>query len=149
MKPPSGRKRERGSSLVEFSVSFALLFAIFTGVFQFGHSFYLYHRLESAVRGAARHASMRTYDSASATPSEQWVTAVKNMAVYGNPDGTGQPIVAGFTRANVNVAMTFLGGVPGRVAVRVTNYRIDAMFTSYTMQKPEATFQYMGRYAPE
>jgi hypothetical protein len=71
------------------------------------------------------------------------------MAVYGNPDGTGQPIVAGFTRANVNVAMTFLEGVPGRVAVGVTDYRIDGMFASFTMQKPVATFQYMGRYAPD
>ena len=84
-------RRERGNTLVEFALSFALLFTVFTGVFRFGYVYYLYNRLESSVRGGARYGSLRAYDSATATPSGGYQTAVQNMAVYGNPKIVNYP----------------------------------------------------------
>ncbi len=64
-----GRRAERGNAMIEFALSFGLLFAVFSGVFQFGYALYVYNSLESAVRAGARYASQRTYDSATAPPT--------------------------------------------------------------------------------
>jgi len=148
--PPGGtRRRERGSTLVEFALSFALLFAVFTGVFRFGYVYYLYNRLESSVRGGARYASLRVYDSATATPSGGYQAAVQNMAVYGNPDGAGQPAAPGLTTEKISVTIGMERNVPRQVTLEVTDLRIDAVFASFTLNgKPKITFPYMGRFAP-
>jgi Flp pilus assembly protein TadG len=139
----------RGSAAIEFALSFAFLFSVFTGVFQFGYAFYQYNALESAVRGGARHASLRTYDSSTETPSAAYLAAVRNMVVYGDPNGGVQPVARGLTPARVTVTMTFERSVPRRVAVAITNYTIDAVFTSMSLNgKPKATFLYVGRWAP-
>ena len=49
-------KRERGNALIEFALSFFLLFAMFAGIFQFAYSFYVYNALVTAVREGARRA---------------------------------------------------------------------------------------------
>lgn len=139
----------RGSATIEFALSFAFLFSIFTGVFQFGYSYFAYNTLESAVRAAGRYASLHTYDSPTDTPSDAYLADVRNVAVYGNPAGAGQPVAPGLTPANVNVVMVMDRNVPYRVRVSITNYRIDAVFTSLTLNgKPSAAFQFLGRYAP-
>ncbi len=142
-------RRERGNTLVEFALSFALLFTVFTGVFRFGYVYYLYNRLESSVRGGARYGSLRAYDSATATPSGGYQTAVQNMAVYGNPDGAGQPAVPGLTSEKISVTIGMERNVPRQVTLAVTNLQIDAVFASFTLNdKPKITFPYMGRFAP-
>ena len=153
MSPSSGTASAsnplRGSATIEFALSFAVLFSVFTGVFQFGYAFYQYNSLESAVRGGARYASLRTYDSSTATPSAAYLAAVRNMVVYGDPNGGAQPIARGLTPAKVTVTMTFERSIPRRVAVAITNYTIDAVFTSTSLNgKPKATFLYVGRWAP-
>jgi len=150
MRPPAQtRGAEKGSATIEFALSFAFLFAVFTGVFQFGYAFYQYNYLESAVRAGARYASLRAYDSATSTPSAAYLTAVQNMVVYGSPSGGGQPVTRGITPANVSVTVTMERNVPRRVAVFIVNYQIDAVFTSMSLNgKPKTTFPYLGRYAP-
>jgi Flp pilus assembly protein TadG len=143
------QRGERGNAMVEFALSFGLLFAVFAGVFQFGYAFYVYNTLESAVRAGARYASLRTYDSATSTPSAAYLTAVRNMAVYGNPSGGTQPVAPGLTPEKVTLTVTMEKNVPVRVAVGITNYTIDAVVRSFTLtSKPRATFPYMGRFAP-
>lgn len=135
-----GRRGERGNAMIEFALSFGLLFTVFGGVFQFGYAFYVYNTLESAVRSGARYASLRTYDSA-------YLTAVRNMVVYGNPAGGGQSVAPGLTPANVTVTPNH--NVPTLVVVGITNYKIDGVLRSFTLtNKPQATFPYMGRWAP-
>ena len=54
------------------------MFAIFSGIFQFAYSFYVYNTLVVAVREGARYASIKPYDStttqrpASRTPCGTW-----------------------------------------------------------------------------
>ena len=135
--------------MIEFALSFSLLFAVFSGVFQFGYAFYVYNSLESAVRSGARYASLRTYDSATATPSAAYLTAVRNMAVYGDPAGAGQSVARGLAPAHVTVAVTMANGVPTLVAVGITNYTINGVLRSFTLtSKPKAAFPFMGRFAP-
>ena len=135
--------------MIEFALSFSLLFAVFSGVFQFGYAFYVYNSLESAVRSGVRYASLRTYDSATATPSAAYLTAVRNMVVYADPAGVGQSVARGLTPANVTLSVTMDHGVPALVAVGITNYTISAVVRSFTLtNKPNAAFPYMGRFAP-
>jgi Flp pilus assembly protein TadG len=144
-----GRRGERGNAMVEFALSFGLLFSVFGGVFQFGYAFYVYNTLESAIRSGARYASLRTYDSATATPSAAFLTAVQNMVVYGNPAGGGQSVALGLTPANVTLTVTMANKVPAAVAVGITNYTINGVVRSFTLKsKPKAAFPYMGRWAP-
>src|SRR5690349_6943876 len=75
---------ERGEALIEFALSFFLIFAIFSGIFQFGYTFYVYNSLVNAVREGARYASIKPYDSTTTTPSSAFQTAVQNMVVYGD-----------------------------------------------------------------
>jgi len=147
--PLQHRQRERGNVTIEFALSFAFLFAVFTGVFRFGYAFYQYNHLENAVRGGARYASVRTYDSATSTPSAAYLTAVRNMVRYGNPAGGATPIAPGLTADKVSVTVTMDRNVPHRVTVAIVNYQIDAVFTSFTLNnKPKVSFRYLGRFAP-
>ena len=144
-----GRHAERGNAMIEFALSFGLLFAVFSGVFQFGYALYVYNALESAVRAGVRYASLRTYDSATATPSSAYLTGVRNVVVYGNPAGGGQSVARGLTPAHVTLTVTFDHNVPALVAVGITNYTISAVVRSFTLtNKPNAAFPYMGRFAP-
>ena len=143
------RHAQRGDAIIEFALSFAFLFSIFTGVFQFGYAFYQYNYLENAVRGGARYASLRAYDSATSTPSAAYLTAVRNMVLYGDPSGGAQPVTPGLTADKVTVTMTFERNVPRRVTVAISNYQIDAVFTRLTLSnKPKVSFPFLGRYAP-
>ena len=148
-------KRERGNALIEFALSFFLLFAMFAGIFQFAYSFYVYNALVTAVREGARYASLKPYDSITTTPTSAFQTAVQNMVVYGdaNPAQGTPPVVAGLTGSNVVVAPT--GGASGtltaptQISVSITNFKVDAVFGSWTLtNKPNATFPYTGILTP-
>lgn len=142
------RNGRRGNSAIEFAVSFSLLFSVFTGTFQFGYTFFLYNRLESAVRDGARYASMRAYDSSTSNPSAAFQAAVKNTVVYGNSAGGGQPVVPGLATGHVKLDVTMVNGVPDQVAVSLNGYRLDALFTAFNLSgRPAAAFPYLGRYA--
>jgi Flp pilus assembly protein TadG len=152
-KPAS--KRERGNALIEFALSFFLLFAVFSGIFHFAYSFYVYNALVTAVREGARYASLKPYDSTTTTPSSTFQTAVQNMVVYGdaNPVHGAAPVVAGLTNGNVAVVPTGGGTgtltAPTQMSVSITNFKVDSVFGSWTLiNKPNATFPYTGILTP-
>lgn len=143
------RRERRGNALVEFALSFGLLFAVFAGVFQFGYTYYVYNILLSAVRGGARYASVRVYDSGTSTPSSAYLTAVRNTVVYGNPSGSGQALAPGLTPQNVSVTVDMEKNVPARITVAISSYTVDSVVQSFTLtNKPKLTFPFTGRFAP-
>ena len=92
---------------------------------------------------------MRSYDSVNDTPSSAYSTSVKNMVVYGNPDGTGQPVSRGLKISNVQVQPNMNGAAPESITVQIAGYKIDAVFTTFTFNgKPSMTFPYTGTAAP-
>ena len=142
-------KSRRGNAMVEFALSATVLFPLFAGAFQFGYTFYVYNNLNTAIRGGARYASLRSYDSATGKPSIGFSTAVKNMVVYGNAAGTGQPVAPDLTVDNVQVSPVMSGAVPGAMTVQIAGYTIDSVFTKFTFNaKPSVTFPYTGTPAP-
>lgn len=142
------RNKRRGSALIEFALTFVVLFPLVTGIFQFGYCFFNYMALKNAVREGARYASLRTYDSNSSTYTSAFGGAVRNVVVYGNPGGGTVPSTPGLTTANIALTVTFRSGIPKSVTVSIVNYSLPAVFTTFILNKPSSTFPYTGRYAP-
>jgi len=156
VKLAASRSRERGDALIEFALSFFLIFAVFAGIFQFAYSFYVYNTLVTAVREGARYASIKPYDSTTTTPSNSFLTAVQNMVVYrdANPAQGATPVVAGLQLSNVALVVTGgpTGGTltaPTQMTVSITGFAVDAVFSTWNISgKPNCTFPYTGILTP-
>jgi len=134
--------------MVEFAIGAGVLVAVFTGVFEFGYAFYVYNNLLAAVDNGARYAAYRTYDSNTTTPSSAFSTAVKNMVVYGQPAAGTKAIAPGLTASNVTVTPIFNNSVPTAMQVSLSGYSLNAVFKTFTLDKPVATYPFLGVYAP-
>jgi Flp pilus assembly protein TadG len=141
----ANKKSERGNALLEFALGFAVLWALFAGLYQFGYSFYVYNQAMTSVENAAELGAKMTYDTAN--PSN-FTTAVTNMVLYGNTTAGTSPILPGLTRSNVSVNLNLQNSIPSDVTVSISNYSVDCLFTKFTFNgKPRATAVYMGQIA--
>lgn len=136
------RERQKGSVIVEFSIAATIMLLLMCGIVQIGYAFLGYERLTNAVHAGARYASIRTYDSASSTPSSSFSTAVKNVVIYGDPGGTGIPVMPGLTASNIDLTVVFINNIPNQVKVSIVNYQLGAYAVN---NKPFAIFPYVGR----
>jgi Flp pilus assembly protein TadG len=155
MKRGHRSSRERGEALIEFALSFFLIFAAFSGIFRFAYSFYCYNTLVAAVREGARYASLKPYDSTTTTPSATFLTAVQNMVLYAdaNPPNGTKRVVPGIQPSNVTLTVTGGGTgtltVPSQMTVSITGFSIDAVFGTWNLNgKPNCTFPYTGILTP-
>jgi Flp pilus assembly protein TadG len=149
------KSAQRGNVIVEFAVSFSLIFSVMAGIFQFGYAFYGYNVMVNAVRDGARYASNYPYSSTTTTPDATYLANVQNMVVYGTPQpgANSQPVLAGLKTANVQVTMTAgnPGGLtpPTTVRVSIVNFSLDAVFTTLSMNgRPYCLFPYTGILTP-
>lgn len=110
------RNNERGSTLVEFSIGVTVFLTAMFGVMEFGRALWVHNALTDAARRGARYATMHS-------PSD--VNGVKNVVVYGDPTGSGQPMLTNLTTANVNVSYNNFGLNDGTVSVSITNYQFQ------------------------
>jgi Flp pilus assembly protein TadG len=120
----SSLAQSRGQSLLEFAVVLPLLLLLMAGLIEFGRAFYQYNTLAKAVRQAARYMSERPYNATE-------IQNAQNMAVYGNTQGTGTPILPGLGAANITVTPRAGGTAetdpPRYVKVSVTGYTFQSM----------------------
>ncbi|MCC6859111.1 MAG: pilus assembly protein [Bryobacterales bacterium] len=139
----SGRGR-RGNAMLEFALSFGVLWMFFSGVFQFGYSIYVYNSLTTAVGNGARYAARVDFDD----PAHTFVDQVRSMVVYGTPAGDGKAMVPGLTPGHVSVTWTAdAKGVPQTITVGVVNYTLDTIFKTYRFHnKPRMTVRFLGSY---
>ena len=110
------RKNERGSTLVEFSIGITVFVTAMFGVLEFGRLLWVHNALTDAARRGARYAVMHSASDES---------AVKNIVVFGDAAGTGQPMVNNLTTANVVVTYNSFGLNDGTVSVSITNYQFQ------------------------
>ena len=144
-----GRGTTSGNAMLEFAVGAGVLVSAFAGAFQYGYLFYRYNTIENAVNAGARYASLRPYDSTTTTPTTGFSNAVKNIVVYGKPDGGTSPVAPGLTTSNVQLTVTFTNGLPSAMSVAITGYTLDLVFASQNLSgKPKVTYPYLGIYSP-
>jgi len=162
MKNPVKRRwgSRAGNSMLEFALGSGILVTCFTMTFQYGYIFYQYNAMFNAVNNGAHYASLYPYDSSCDTPTSTFQTRVQNMVVYGNPDGTGDPVMKNLTTANVNLTVTNVGSgntcsspyskfSPGSMTVSISGYTIYGVIGSFTLNgKPFASYPYLGIYSP-
>lgn len=136
--------RRRGSAVVEFALTFGLLWLLVSGAFRLGYAIYLYQSLEDALAGAARYAARVDFDA----PAHTFIPAVRNMAVYGAPAGGGTALVPGLAPSNVSVTWTTdAKGIPVTLTLAITGYTANALFQTFTWSgKPRITVRYAGSY---
>ncbi|HEX6285265.1 MAG TPA: TadE/TadG family type IV pilus assembly protein [Pyrinomonadaceae bacterium] len=116
------QRDESGLQLVEVTIVIPILLILFGATAEFGRYFYEYTTLAKAARGATRYLSVNPVGSAADN-------AAKNILVFGNPAGTGTPILPGLSTANVQIVRE--GGVPllpQRVTVKIVDYKHDPIF---------------------
>jgi Flp pilus assembly protein TadG len=139
------RSRRSGNGAIEFAIGFSVLFACFSGVFQYGYSMWMYNALENAVSDGAAYASRANICATDTSFSDQ----IKALVVYGDPNATSGPTrVPGLTTGRVSVVAT-PAAFPKTVTVRISDFTVDAMFQSFTFaNKPAVTTVYLANYMP-
>lgn len=115
-------REERGTQMVELAIVLPVLLVLFATVGEFGRYFYTYTTLAKATRSAARYLS-----TVKDTSGED--ARAKNLVVYGDLDGDGDPLLSGLTTSNVNI--TRQGATPtsaGTVTVKINGYVFSPIF---------------------
>jgi Flp pilus assembly protein TadG len=116
------RKSERGVQLVEVAIVLPIFAVLLAATAEFGRYFYEYTTLAKASRVGARYLS-----TARVATAED--TIAKNIVVYGNPAGTGSPILTGLQPSHI--VITRAGGLavlPQTVRVEVVGYKHQPIF---------------------
>lgn len=146
-------REECGAQLAELAIVLPIFLILFGAAAEFGRYFYEYTTLDKAARAGSRYLATAAVNAAEDTKA-------KNIVVYGNPAGTGTPIVKGLTPANV--VITRAGGVPilpQTVTVQITDYKYQPVFDlgklikvpSLSMNidvKPSVTMRYLLSQPP-
>jgi Flp pilus assembly protein TadG len=110
------RKNERGATLVEFSIGVTVFLTAMFAVLEFGRVLWVHNALTDAARRGARYATMHSAGN---------IDQVKNIVVYGNEAGTGQPMLTNLTTTNVTVTYNNFGLNDGTVSVSITSYQFQ------------------------
>jgi hypothetical protein len=111
-------KKQEGIALIEFALMLPLLIMLIFLTTEFGRAYYQYDTITKSVREAARYLSVRAQGTG--------IANAKNIIVYGNPGGTGSPILSGLSLSNVpDPVWSTTGSYPvvNTVTVSVTGFR--------------------------
>ena len=119
----ANREGERGAALVEFALCATILMTVVFGALEFGRMLWVHNALTDATRRGARYAVTQSMSNDPTATSQQ---AIKNMAIYGNAAGTGNPLVDGLAPGQVLIKFSddyALGA--GAVTVEIDKYEFQ------------------------
>lgn len=119
--------KQSGVALVEFALILPLLLILTFVTTEYSRALFQYNILTKSVRDSARYLSVQ-----SPRDTTKYAKA-KNLVVYGNPAGTGSPLVIGLTTSLVpDPVWLEVGSVPriNTVTIRVTGYVFRPLFAS-------------------
>lgn len=118
-------RRQRGLAMVETTIVLPLLLLLALGAAEFGHMLQLYNVINKQQQDGARYLSARaTFGTTGVVVLDgDIVEEARNLVVYGNTQGTGTPLLVGFSTADV----TF--GSPSANHIRVAvEYQYTPIF---------------------
>ena len=121
------KTKQAGVALAEFALILPWLLILTFITTEIGRALFQYNILAKSVRDAARYLS--TYNPGDTT---KFATA-KNLVVYGNPSGSGSPLVIGLTTSLVpNPVWQTAGTAPviNTVTIKVTGYAFTPVVAS-------------------
>lgn len=134
------KKRERGASLVEFSIAATVFLTVMFSVIEFGRALWTHNALADAARRGARYAVIN---------AESKKDDVKKMVVYGSLDAAAKPILPNLTTDNVDVSYDGFGMDVGTVQVTIKEYDFEFIvpIVSTTIRMPHYTTTLTGESA--
>ena len=88
-------RKQDGAAIVEFALLLPFLIIISLLATEYGRALHEYNILTKSVRDAARYLTTYAYGDTTKYPT------AKNLIVYGNPAGSGSPLVLGLTTSMV------------------------------------------------
>jgi Flp pilus assembly protein TadG len=145
---------ESGATLVEFAIGATVFFTAMFAVIEFGRALWTHNALADAARRGARYAVNQSASTPAGVTTTGLnvgpsVTAIRNVAIYGNPAGGTNPLVTNLTPANLNVQYKDFGVGEGTVAVTITNYQFKFVvpILGTTIQMPNYQTTLMGESA--
>ncbi|HYN86166.1 MAG TPA: TadE/TadG family type IV pilus assembly protein [Pyrinomonadaceae bacterium] len=117
-------RSERGTQLVELAIVLPVLLLLLVITAEFGRFFYTYTTLAKATRAGARYLSTAPGNGSMDGPA-------KNLVVYGNTEGEGDPLVAGLDPTHVIISReggNLTAGMPETVTVKIEGYDYQPIF---------------------
>lgn len=144
---------ESGLQLVEVTIVIPIFLILFAATAEFGLYFYEYTTLAKAARVGSRYLATVPVEAAEDAKA-------KNIIVFGNPSGTGSPILPGLETSHV--VITREGGVPilpETVKVQIVGYTHQPIFdlgkltnqptlSTNVAVKPSVTMRYLLTQPP-
>ena len=132
--------RQRGATLVEFSIAATVFLMVMFAVLEFGRALWTHNALMDAARKGARYAVLHRADQ---------IDDVKNVVVYGDPAGGTNPVVENLSTTNVQVSYTNFTLDGGTVQVTITDYQFhfDIPIIGTQIQMPNYTTTLTGESA--
>ncbi|HEX6044738.1 MAG TPA: TadE family protein [Pyrinomonadaceae bacterium] len=128
------KDNERGSTLVEFSIGVLVFATAMFAVLEFSRALWAHNALTDAARRGARYATLHSAGN---------VAQVKNVVVYGNPAGTGEPMLPNLSTNQVDVDYSSFGMNAGTVTVSIDGYQFQLVIpivgTTITMPNYSTT----------
>ncbi len=110
-------KRERGSVIVEASLTLMLFLVLLFSLFDFGFTMFLHQTFVHQARSGARYGAVCL-----AGPVSCSTTDIKNVVLYNQPTGSGNGIM-GLSPGSVQVTRAGTPGLPDdRVLVEIKGY---------------------------
>ena len=134
------KNKERGASLVEFSIAATVFLTVMFGVIEFGRALWTHNALADAARRGARYAVLN---------AETKKDDVKKIVVYGSLDADAKPMLDNLTTDNVDVVYEGFGMDVGTVQVTIKEYDFEFIvpIVSTTIRMPHYTTTLTGESA--
>ena len=110
------RRHTAGNYVLEAALFIPIVTLLIVGMVQFGKITYTYYSLRKAVYSAARYLSVQQGVNFCDLADDPNVTAALNFAVTGTADGSGAPLITGFTSDMLQVTTQCVdpaSGTPG------------------------------------
>jgi TadE-like protein len=126
----NAKSDQRGATLFEFAIGATVFMTAMFAVLEFGRALWTHNALSDAARRAARYA---IHQPASNPPGVKTtgtdvgpsVDKIKNVAVYGDPNGGTNPMVNDLTIDKVHVRYQDFGLGEGTVGVTIEGYQFQ------------------------
>jgi hypothetical protein len=125
IKHPANQKRERGSVIVEATLTLLLFLTMVFSLFDFGFSLFLHQTFVSQARMGARYGAINPGD----------MTAVKNMVLYNSTSGSGNGVMGLSPSAVAVTRAGTAGGPDDRITVVISGYTFTFLTPGWSGQK--------------